>query len=1296
MSAGETNPTQGGAAPEGRPPRRAIPRTAGAARRAVGRAARTVRRGLPWLVSGSALVVLALWFGPGLAGMAGVRTTTWTGGDGLALGGPSLRIREVLWETPVAVPLEADGRDVYAPRPGLRPGELLVAVGRPDVSARSRDAADDADRAVRTRRLAGARRAAEERLRRAASAGGIASGASAPDGDPVPPASFVEAPALERALGATVGPDGRLWFASDRAGGLGGYDLWFVRPAAGGGWSAPENAGPQVNSPHDEFAPAPTADGRTLWFASTRPHERVDGDRAAEGDDGRDTAWPVTVRAPREVRPGPDHDLYLVRLDAERGIQPARRVHALCTPQHDGTPAPTPSGDFLYFSSDRPGGEGGLDLWRVRILAGPDAPSGLVLGRIENLGRPVNTPADEADPWLVEGGFRLWFATSAPDEAAPDARVAAAVDSASPPRWRLAHARSREVERTVAWGVPAIDWRRLLPFLPWLVLLALLLLLLLLARRFEVGRRLGTLGLLARCVLASLLVHALLALLLGAWVVSGVLDGVDAGSGRGHRVVLSSSSARGAAGAVAELEAQVRGTFTDSIAADAAAAPTTARSRPTEPAAPEDAGAATAAPTIDPGRTRVQLAARTSDAPAPRPDAVRAAAATDASIEAAPPEAVAAVPRSAARRRVEAGPTPTAPGAGRRSPGDAPARDAIPHAPARPDESASEATVAPAVDAAAVASAAAAAVPSTVAPAPRGRATALARRAPGALARPEVLLDPVRPVPPSAAGPDAVAAAPSLGAPDARPMRPPSRTAPAVRDVDDARIVPAEVAAAPLPAAAPARDPAAADLAAAPLARAADEVPAATTATAARTAVSDTLPVEAPALPALRAAQRGTDATRATVDDPAEPAAGASPALRRAGARDLAVGTPVADAREDPPIEASLPAPSSPATSAAAPPARLARADDPRTGADRIASARPAVETPVAETALPLPGARNADRTARTTDAPEPPAAPAPSGIALERDRPEPAATASTIEASAPAAPGAPATAPQRAAAVAPDDRLAPADDRGAPAAGTVASARVPSADDPAAALPLPVPAPAPAGDVDAERAGGIVGRVTDASGRPVAGAEVLLDVEGPGDVIRAVADAGGRYRLPAIEGPDHVAVTAIAEGFVPGSIDVAMDEARRRTVRADVVLLPRRPDVIALEASPEVHHLGDDRFSGRINSRFQKASEGLVWRSRFELDAADLAGREGRATLRMLVRGAQLGNAIVVNGRSIPGGLDESPADGRFGTFEASFPLRWLAVGTNRVRIRSAEGPIDHDDFEFVNVQVVLPPRGD
>lgn len=59
------------------------------------------------------------------------------------------------------------------------------------------------------------------------------------------------------------GPDGWLYFGSNRPGGLGGNDIWRARADAAGRWSV-ENLGAAVNTAGDDYEPLPSADGSRL------------------------------------------------------------------------------------------------------------------------------------------------------------------------------------------------------------------------------------------------------------------------------------------------------------------------------------------------------------------------------------------------------------------------------------------------------------------------------------------------------------------------------------------------------------------------------------------------------------------------------------------------------------------------------------------------------------------------------------------------------------------------------------------------------------------------------------------------------------------------------------------------------------------------------------------------------------------------------------------------------------------------------------------------------------------------
>jgi hypothetical protein len=71
----------------------------------------------------------------------------------------------------------------------------------------------------------------------------------------------------------------------------------------------------------------------------------------------------------------------------------------LNTPSMDGCPIQSLDGLSLYMASNRPGGQGGLDIW-VSRRPHRHAP----WGSPENVGEPVNSPADDFCPTPIRGG----------------------------------------------------------------------------------------------------------------------------------------------------------------------------------------------------------------------------------------------------------------------------------------------------------------------------------------------------------------------------------------------------------------------------------------------------------------------------------------------------------------------------------------------------------------------------------------------------------------------------------------------------------------------------------------------------------------------------------------------------------------------------------------------------------------------------------------------------------------------------------------------------------------------------
>lgn len=152
-------------------------------------------------------------------------------------------------------------------------------------------------------------------------------------------------------------------------------DLFVVRRDEKGRWKAPELI-EALSSEDDEGAPAFSPDGKTLYLTACTTHPEYPRMAEIRTSARTDAAWgkPQTLKISADTLSNYAH------------------------------PAPSPDGRWLYFVSDMPGGEGGLDLWRARI-GGEKG-----VGSIENLGPSVNTPGNEEFPTFRPDGT-LFFSS---------------------------------------------------------------------------------------------------------------------------------------------------------------------------------------------------------------------------------------------------------------------------------------------------------------------------------------------------------------------------------------------------------------------------------------------------------------------------------------------------------------------------------------------------------------------------------------------------------------------------------------------------------------------------------------------------------------------------------------------------------------------------------------------------------------------------------------------------------------------------------------------------------------------
>ena len=153
-------------------------------------------------------------------------------------------------------------------------------------------------------------------------------------------------------------------------------DIFFSQKDENGKWGRPETISSGLNSEYDEGACCFTPDQREMYLTQCTTDPNYPRYATIVTSARSDAAW---------AKPQP--------LEITRDT--------LSSYAH---PAISPDGEWLYFTSDMPGGKGGYDIWRVRLTAAG-------LGGVENLGSPINTEGDEMFPTFRPNGD-LYFSSN--------------------------------------------------------------------------------------------------------------------------------------------------------------------------------------------------------------------------------------------------------------------------------------------------------------------------------------------------------------------------------------------------------------------------------------------------------------------------------------------------------------------------------------------------------------------------------------------------------------------------------------------------------------------------------------------------------------------------------------------------------------------------------------------------------------------------------------------------------------------------------------------------------------------
>ena len=155
---------------------------------------------------------------------------------------------------------------------------------------------------------------------------------------------------------------------------------FYVSHKDSAGWQKATPLGPPVNTSENEGAQCISADGRLLFFTGCgRP-------------DGLGSC-----------------DIYMSVRQKGKWSDPVNLGSPVNTSFWESQPSISADGKCLYFTSNRPGGKGKMDIWRAEKLG--VSPEGLPLyGKVVNM-ESINTPGNELSPFIHADGKTLYFAS---------------------------------------------------------------------------------------------------------------------------------------------------------------------------------------------------------------------------------------------------------------------------------------------------------------------------------------------------------------------------------------------------------------------------------------------------------------------------------------------------------------------------------------------------------------------------------------------------------------------------------------------------------------------------------------------------------------------------------------------------------------------------------------------------------------------------------------------------------------------------------------------------------------------
>lgn len=163
-----------------------------------------------------------------------------------------------------------------------------------------------------------------------------------------------------------------------------GQEDFFISKWLNNEWTLAKNIGAPINTPYNEGAQALSPDGQ--WLIFTGCPDKVYG--YPEGRSGQGSC-----------------DLFFSIKKGNNWSEPKNLGTTLNSKYWDSQPTISSDGRTIYFISNRPGGLGGMDIWKSTIK---DDGTWTIPA---NLGTPINTPDDEMSPFIHPDNQTFYFAS---------------------------------------------------------------------------------------------------------------------------------------------------------------------------------------------------------------------------------------------------------------------------------------------------------------------------------------------------------------------------------------------------------------------------------------------------------------------------------------------------------------------------------------------------------------------------------------------------------------------------------------------------------------------------------------------------------------------------------------------------------------------------------------------------------------------------------------------------------------------------------------------------------------------